>query len=209
MTRHADLKRLIRSRMAATGENYTAARAALMAERATDPNALLRPPGVPPRPATEQAPAPDPVAARGEHERLIRPFWRQGRLQQIPTKRRARFAVLLEVLARFTPGESFTEAEVGEVLSAVHPDVAYLRRELVDYGLLTRVADGSAYRVASALPDRSGNMTQEVTDWERVWLPRFLAGELVLALSERPGPTSQGGTTVEASKSPAHEEEHP
>lgn len=182
MTHDADLKSLVRARMAATGENYTAARAALLAERATDP-ARLAARAAPPDPVAPRDPAPaaglpDPERARAEHERLIRPFWRDGRIGQIPTRRRARFAVLLELLARFAPGETYSEAEVGEILRPAHPDVAYLRRELVDYGLLRRSPDGGAYRLVAQLPDREGTMRQEITDWERIWLPRFLAGEI-------------------------------
>lgn len=168
MTRNSDFKQLVRARMGQTGENYTAARAALLAERATDPRGeLISPPAAP-------RAEPDPVAARVQHERLIRSFLREGRLVQIPSRRRARFSVMLELLARFAPGEVYSEAEVGEILGVLHDDVAYLRRELVDYGLLERDGLG-AYWVTRTMPARTGTMTQEITDWEQVWLPRFLA----------------------------------
>lgn len=163
MTKNADFKALVRERMTETGLNYTAARAELLARRATAPAAVA-----------SVAAVPDPAAARAEHERLICPFLRDGRLVTIPAKRRPRFAVLLELLARFAPGETYTEREVNEILGALHEDVAYLRRELVDYGLLERDSLGS-YWVAAAVPPRVGNAAQEVTDWERVWLPQFLA----------------------------------
>lgn len=179
MTRDHDLKRLIRARMSATGQNYTAARAALMAQRATDPSALVSAPAAPraAADAVDAEPAIDPVRARAEHERLLRPFWREGRITSIPARRRARFALLLELLARFAPGEEYSEAEVGEILGVLHPDIAFWRRELVDYALLERDASGARYRVAARVPNRTGNMAQEVTDWERIWLPRFLGGE--------------------------------
>lgn len=161
MTRSADLKRLVRARMRTTGENYTAARAALLAARATAPSG---------------SPAPEkPVAARAAHEKLIRPFLRDGVLVQVPARRKARLAVLIEILARFEPGRTYTEAEVGDVLRPVHEDVAYLRRELVDYGYLERESPGT-YWVARDLPVREGNLAQEVTAWEQEWLPRFLDG---------------------------------
>lgn len=178
MTRDSDLKRIIRARMAASGESYTTARAALLAERATDP-ALLQPAAAP---STAARPprdiAVDPVRARAEHERLLRPFLRDGRLLTVPSRRRPRFAVVLELLARFAPTETYTEREVGEILGAVHEDTAFWRRELVDYGLLERDSREGAYWVTRTPPVRTGNMAQEVTDWERVWLPAFLAGRL-------------------------------
>ncbi len=174
MTRDSDLKKHVRARMARTGENYTSARAALLAEQAV-------------RPADREA------AARAEHARLIRPFLRDGRLVGIPARRRARTAVMLEILARFAPGEVYDETQVGEVLEAVHEDVAFLRRELVDLGYLEREADGAAYRVAAQVPQRQGNMAQEITEWERTWLPRFIAGDASGAPAAPGGPGAPSG----------------
>jgi hypothetical protein len=47
----------------------------------------------------------------------------------------------------------------------------------VDYGYLERDNHG-AYWVTSTAPTREGNMSQETTDWERLWLPEFLAGRV-------------------------------
>ncbi|PWH06868.1 hypothetical protein DEO23_08185 [Brachybacterium endophyticum] len=184
MTRSSDLKKLVRARMESTGENYTAARAALLARDATDPDRLtVDAPASAGAPvpadtsASADAQAPDPRAARARHEKLIRPFLRDGHLLSIPAKRKTRLAVLLELLARFAPGESYTEAQVGDILRPIHEDVAFLRRELVDYGYLERDGVGT-YWTAQELPLREGNMAQEVTDWEAVWLPRFLDGQI-------------------------------
>jgi len=169
MTRDSDLKKHVRARMARTGENYTSARAALLAEQAVHPEDRE-------------------AAARAEHARLIRPFLREGRLLGMPARRRARTAVMLEILARFAPGEVYDETQVGEVLEAVHEDVALLRRELVDLGYLEREADGAVYRVAARVPRREGNMAQEITQWERLWLPRFIASGASVAPGSPEGP---------------------
>lgn len=182
MTRHADLKRRIRARMRDTGENYTSARAALLAHEVTRPEHLsssVTPADAPAPSALPAMEAIDPVAARAAHERLLRgAFTTDGRLVQIPRRRRARTAVLLETIARFEPGRLYMETEVGDVLGALHEDVAYLRRELVDYGYLQRDPAGTVYRLTDTAPLHVGNAAQEVTDWEQIWLPRFLAGTL-------------------------------
>ena len=85
-----------------------------------------------------------------------------------------RAAVLLEVLTRFEPGRTYSEKEVNEVLLGVHGDVAYLRRELVNYHYLQR-ADGR-YRTADRAPERTPQQLQEIPAWEACWLPGFLAG---------------------------------
>lgn len=195
-----------------TGENYTSARAALLAQEVTRPERLSCAPAllaVPdadaPRaeadaagsqtvtdaagPSAGSSALPscpvDPRTARAEHVRLLRGlFSADGRLTRIPRRRRARLAVLLEVIARFEPGRAYTEAEVRDVVSAVHDDVAFLRRELVDYGYLLRDRAGRSYRLTEAPPAHVGNAAQEVTDWERLWLPCFLAGELSVEIPQ-------------------------
>ncbi|SEB95495.1 hypothetical protein SAMN04489844_1394 [Nocardioides exalbidus] len=148
MTRDSDFKRVVRGRMAETGEGYTAARAALERE-AYD-------------------------AARTEQERLVARLFSGGRIERVPAKRKVRAAVLLEVVSRFEPGRDYSEKEVNEVLLGVHEDFAYLRRELVNYHYLER-ADGR-YRTAPHAPTRSPLERQEIPAWEAHWLEGFLSG---------------------------------
>ena len=154
MTKDSDLKQVVRARMAATGESYTAARAAVMAS-----------------PSPHEA-AYD--AARAEQERLVGRLFTDGRIERVPAKRKVRAAVLLEVLSRFEPGRDYAEPEVNEVLLGVHADFAYLRRELVNYHYLER--ESGRYRTAAQAPERSAIERQEIPDWEAHWLPAFLAG---------------------------------
>jgi hypothetical protein len=148
VTKDRDFKQVVRARMAETGESYTAARATLE-QTAYD-------------------------AARRDQARLVRQLFRDGRLAQVPAKRKRRAGALLEVLTRFEPGRTYTEPEVNEVLLGVNEDFAYLRRELVNYHYLER-ADGR-YRVVAVAPARAPIEQQEIPDWEAVWLPGFLAG---------------------------------
>jgi hypothetical protein len=148
MTRDSDFKQVVRTRMADTGESYTAARAALERESYD--------------------------AARAEQERLVARLFTDGRIERVPARRKVRAAVLLEVVARFEPGREYAEKEVNEVLLGVHEDFAYLRRELVNYHYLER-QDGR-YRTAARAPERSAIERQEIPDWEAHWLGGFLAG---------------------------------
>jgi hypothetical protein len=67
-------------------------------------------------------------------------FVRDGKLVTIP-RRHTKRLILLDWLAQsFEPGRHYTEAEVNQVLVAVYPDFATLRRYLVDEGLLDREA---------------------------------------------------------------------
>jgi hypothetical protein len=147
VTRNSDFKQVVRARMAATGEGYAAARAALEQE-AYD-------------------------AARAEQERLVARLFSDGRIERVPAKRKVRAAVLLEVLGRFEPGRDYSEPEVNEVLLGVHEDFAYLRRELVNYRYLQR--SGGRYRTVAEAPTRSRIEQQEIPAWEAHWLPGFLS----------------------------------
>ncbi|PKH38345.1 hypothetical protein SAMN05192575_10572 [Nocardioides alpinus] len=154
MTRDSDFKQVVRARMAETGETYTAARAAVEADRS-------------PRQVAYDV-------ARAEQERLVGRLFSDGRIERVPAKRKVRAAVLLEVVSRFEPGRVYAEREVNDVLLDVHEDCAYLRRELVNYHYLER--EGGRYRTAERAPARAAIEHQEIPAWEAHWLPEFLAG---------------------------------
>lgn len=101
------------------------------------------------------SPQPDPYL-----ENVLRVFFDGDRLRSIPTKRRARVAVLLRLLERFEVGRSYTEVEVNEILRTAHEDVASLRRNLVEYGYLRR--PGGVYSVVETPPARTADEAQEV-----------------------------------------------
>lgn len=79
-------------------------------------------------------------------ERILANFLTDdGRLHTIPS-RRAKLLVVLDHLAQlFEPGRVYLESEVNDLLSTVHPDVAALRRYLVDDLFLSR-EDGRYWR---------------------------------------------------------------
>ena len=66
-----------------------------------------------------------------------------GRLHTIPSKRAKLLVVLDHLAQRFEPGQVYSESEVNDLLSAAHPDVAALRRYLVDDEFLSR--EGGRY----------------------------------------------------------------
>lgn len=73
---------------------------------------------------------------------------RGGRLTDYPARAADRTALLELIVARVVaPGESLSERELGGRLAGFTDDVATLRRYLVDAGLLSRLGDGSGYRL--------------------------------------------------------------
>ncbi len=74
-----------------------------------------------------------------DDERLVLERFFQGRtLVEVPTNRAKRLLVLERISLEFDLGQRYSEAAVDDLLHGFHPDVATLRRHLVDEGLLDR-----------------------------------------------------------------------
>lgn len=70
---------------------------------------------------------------------------KDGSLKIIPAQRKKLEAVLRYVAKAFKVGKRYSEKQVNEVLSGYNEDTAFLRRELVGYGLMKR-EDGEYWR---------------------------------------------------------------
>lgn len=76
-----------------------------------------------------------------DDERVIRGYLEDGRLTTIPAQEKKRLVVIRWLRDRvFTEDREYPEKEVNQLLAAYHPDVATLRRYMVDTGLATRAA---------------------------------------------------------------------
>jgi biotin operon repressor len=115
----------------------------------------------------------DSSAEDPERRKVIRDFFDGDRLKHIPAQRRKRVIVLQHLVTKFDPERDYPEREVNEILKVAHEDFATLRRELVDYGFMTRA--GGIYRVARVLPVRSSHTQQEITGDEHAWLRNLLS----------------------------------
>jgi hypothetical protein len=92
------------------------------------------------RSAAAQASPPERLSADPAEDAVLRTFLREGRLVSIPAQHSKRRVVLEHLVHVFEPGVRYPEREVNALLAAWHPDVAALRRHLVDEALLTRDA---------------------------------------------------------------------
>lgn len=73
---------------------------------------------------------------------LARLFNRAGELVQMPVKAPLRREFLAWVTSTLPAGRELPEPEVNELLRPIHPDVAMLRRYLVDEALVERPRPG-------------------------------------------------------------------
>jgi hypothetical protein len=80
-----------------------------------------------------------PLGAASEDEELVlRTFFRNGRLTEIPAKESKRRIVLERIALEFEPGVRYDERTVNAIVGRFHNDHASIRRYLVDGGLLSR-----------------------------------------------------------------------
>jgi hypothetical protein len=102
------------------------------------------------QPPIVDAPTGDPLGADSERrvtaqDKVVRAFIRDGRLVSIPAKSSKRDILLPVILDQCFPDDGpYEEKEVNLRLAQLHPDVAALRRYLVDGGWMTR--DVGIYR---------------------------------------------------------------
>ena len=77
-------------------------------------------------------------AATDDEEQVLRTFFRNGRLTEVPMKQTKRRIVLERIALEFEPGRRYDELEVNVIVGAFFNDHAALRRYLVDEGFLDR-----------------------------------------------------------------------
>jgi len=68
-----------------------------------------------------------------------------GRIIAFPAQEKKFLVILQYVFKAFEPGRRYSEKEVNELLSRYNEDTASLRRGLIEYKMLARENDGSAY----------------------------------------------------------------
>jgi hypothetical protein len=77
-------------------------------------------------------------AANEDEESVLRAFFRDGRLTEVPARVGKRRIVLERIALEFEPGVHYPEAEVNAIVGRFFNDHAALRRYLVDEGFLER-----------------------------------------------------------------------
>lgn len=70
--------------------------------------------------------------------KVLKTFFRRGRLSQIPAQLKKRQIILEKLAQEFEPEREYSEREVNLILLDFHEDVASLRRGLVSQGLMER-----------------------------------------------------------------------
>jgi len=75
-------------------------------------------------------------------QKVLKTFFRHGRLVSIPAQLKKRQIILERLVEEFEPDRDYPEIEVNRILVEFHEDVASLRREFISFKLMKRTARG-------------------------------------------------------------------
>lgn len=78
------------------------------------------------------------VAQDAYREKVLRTFFRHGRLVQFPAQLKKRLVVLEKIAESFEPGREYPEREVNHILLDFNDDVASLRRGMIEHKIMSR-----------------------------------------------------------------------
>ena len=71
-------------------------------------------------------------------KKVLRSFFKLGRLIQIPAQYKKQLVILEKLVEEFEPDQEYTEREVNHTLLEFNDDVASLRRMMIDHKLMAR-----------------------------------------------------------------------
>lgn len=90
------------------------------------------------------------VITEADNEKFLKQYFPEGvngPLSSFPKKEKRKIVILRQLIQRFEPKREYSEKEVNAILEEAFADYVTLRRYLIEYGFLDRVADGSRYWV--------------------------------------------------------------
>jgi DNA-binding transcriptional ArsR family regulator len=119
-------------------------------------------------------PGPDGRPRPAYETNVLRAFISDGRLVRLPAQRKKEI-IILRYLAEtdFEPDRDYPEKEVNAIFALRHPDVASLRRYMIDHGFMTR--EHRVYRL------------RPVSEWPSTEEPRDEAAAAGASLRTEPG----------------------
>jgi predicted transcriptional regulator len=82
---------------------------------------------------------------RDYKEKVLKAFYREGRIHQIPAQKQKRWIVFEPILNEFAFGRSYTEAEVNEIIKRFNEDYCLIRRTFIEERVMSR--ENNEYRI--------------------------------------------------------------
>jgi len=103
-----------------------------------------------------------------ENSKIIKKYFIQGPdgpLKTFDMKEKNKLVVLREIVKHFEPKHIYSEKQVNEILKAVYPDFATIRRYLIEYGFMARKSNCSQYwlKEISNIDEKIAHTSDEIT----------------------------------------------
>ncbi len=76
-------------------------------------------------------------------QKILKTFFRKGKLQQMPVQRKKRYIILQEFAKKFEKDRQYSEVEVNEIITKMYDDYCLIRREMIEEQLMQR--EGQTY----------------------------------------------------------------
>ena len=76
-------------------------------------------------------------------QKVLKTFFKDGRLMQLPAQHKKRWIVLNEIADDFELERNYSESEVNSIIAKYYEDYCTIRRELIEEGVMAR--DGYKY----------------------------------------------------------------
>ncbi len=76
---------------------------------------------------------------------VMKAFFKNGKLIKIPVQQKKKLVVLKEIAKDFEHNTDYTEKQVSDKLKEYHEDYCYLRRSMIEFGIMTR--ENGIYRL--------------------------------------------------------------
>ncbi|WP_350445898.1 DUF2087 domain-containing protein [Anaeromonas frigoriresistens] len=88
------------------------------------------------------------IITNNEHKKVINTYFESQDpliLKSFPSKEKRKISVLREIASIFDQEKKYTEKELNNILKLIYPDIATIRRYLIEYGFFDRTKDCSSY----------------------------------------------------------------
>lgn len=87
------------------------------------------------------------VTTEKEETSILEAYFENKKLKTFPSKEKKKIVILKYLLKSFDKEKKYSEKEINEIIKAVYPDFATIRRYFIEYGFMERTKDCSQYWV--------------------------------------------------------------
>jgi len=85
------------------------------------------------------------IVTEKEKEEIIEKYFSHNKLSSFPKKEKKKLVILKQIAEGLDKNKKYSEKEINQIIGEIYSDFVTIRRYLIEYGFLDRLADGSEY----------------------------------------------------------------